>query len=288
FPGSLLKTQFEEIETDGCAERIKKRVERPPVIGEEDLPGFQVRNRTFDGSADGTDLVIVLMLTHVEFTALWLLCRRDVTGSLKSLVCDNGSGKVENLLHLAFQFLHVMVASGSRVRDEDYVSRFVADNEAAVAGGLVFPGPQLGGVLPRPARPQRPVYQRQPTPGHLLRLLRVRPEFFSSRSDQRGEFCDDVRDGTLGDSEKIGNDFFDHILPLVEQRDHDRFPQREALRPSDSLIPGLGQDIFDTLLKLIELFGVQSEGTMVTQRLLHRLRVLVSTSFLPMRGVVVF
>ena len=43
------------------------------------------------------------MLTHVEFTALWLLCRRDVTGSLKSLVCDNGSGKVENLLHLAFQ-----------------------------------------------------------------------------------------------------------------------------------------------------------------------------------------
>src|SRR5271167_2238430 len=127
----LLKTQFEEIETDGCAERIKKRVERPAIIGEEDLPGFQVRNRTFDGSADGTDLVIVLMLTHVEFTALWLLCRRDVTGSLKSLVCDNGSGKVENLLHLAFQFLHVMVASGSRVRDEDYVSRFVADNEAA-------------------------------------------------------------------------------------------------------------------------------------------------------------
>ena len=71
----LLKTQFEEIETDGCAERIKKRVERPPIIGEKDLPGFQVRNRTFDGSADGTDLVIVLMLTHVEFTTLWLLCR---------------------------------------------------------------------------------------------------------------------------------------------------------------------------------------------------------------------
>ena len=55
-----------------------------------------------------------------------------------------------------------------------------------------------------------------------------------------------------------------------EQRDHDRFPQREALWPPDSLIPGLGQDIFDALLKFIELFGIQSEGTMVTQRLLRR------------------
>ncbi len=136
-----MKTQFEEIWTDDCAERIKKRVERPPVIGEKDLPGFQVSNRTFDRSADGTDLAIVFVFAHVEFTTLWLLGRRDITGPLKSLVCDNGSGKIENLLHLAFQLLHVMVASGSRVRDEDYVPEFVADNQAAVAGGLVFPGP---------------------------------------------------------------------------------------------------------------------------------------------------
>jgi hypothetical protein len=42
-----------------------------------------MRNRAFNGSADGTDLVIVLMLAHVEFTTHWLLCWRDVTGSLK-------------------------------------------------------------------------------------------------------------------------------------------------------------------------------------------------------------
>ena len=70
--------------------------------------------------------------------------------------------------------------------------------------------------------------------------------------------------------EKIGNNFFYYILPLVEQRYHDRFPQREAFRPPGSLIPGIGQDIFDTRLKFIELSGIQSEGTMVTQRLLHR------------------
>jgi hypothetical protein len=61
-----------------------------------------------------------------------------------------------------------------------------------------------------------------------------------------------------------------HILPFVEHRYHDRFPQREALRPPGSFIPGSGQDIFDTRLKFIELFGIQPEGTMVTQRLLHR------------------
>ena len=41
-------------------------------------------------------------------------------------------------------------------------------------------------------------------------------------------------------------------------------------RPPDSLIPGIGQDIFDTRLKFSELFGIQSEGTMGTQRLLHQ------------------
>ena len=122
----------------------------------------------------------------------------------------------------------------------------------------------------------------------LDRLLRVRPELFGSLRDQRGEFCDDLRDGALGDPEKIGNNFFDYILPLVEQRDHYRFSQREALRPPDSLIPGLGQDIFDTRLKFIELSGIQSEGTMVTQRLLHRWKVLVRTFFLPMRGAAAF
>src|SRR2546430_9950522 len=107
-----------------------------------------MRNRALDRRADRTDLVIVFMVTRVEFTALWLLSRRDVARPLKSLVCDNRSGKVENLLHLAFPLLHIMVTSGSRVRDEDNVPGFVADNQAAMAGSLIFPGPHLRGALP--------------------------------------------------------------------------------------------------------------------------------------------
>src|SRR5450756_2511076 len=124
----LLKTQFKEIETDGCAEGIKKRAEWPPVISEKDLPGLEVRNGALNGSADGTDLVVVLVFAHVEFTILWLLDRRDVARPLKSLVGDNGSGEIENLLHIAFQLLHVVVASRSRVRDEYNVREFDADN----------------------------------------------------------------------------------------------------------------------------------------------------------------
>src|SRR5580658_7445169 len=106
-----------------------------------------MRNRALDGGADRTDLVIVFVFTHVEFAVLWLLSRRDVARPLKSLVCDNRPGKVENLLYLAFPLLHVVVASGSRIRDEDNAPEFVADNQAAMAGILIFPGPHLGGAL---------------------------------------------------------------------------------------------------------------------------------------------
>src|SRR5713101_1154292 len=64
---------------------------------------------------DGTDLAIVFVFTRVEFTFPWLLGRRDVARPLESLVGDNRSGKVENLLHSAFQLLHVMVTSRRRV-----------------------------------------------------------------------------------------------------------------------------------------------------------------------------
>ena len=47
-----------------------------------------MRNRTLDGSADRTDLVIVFVFTRVEFAVLWLLSRRDVARPLKS----NASG----------------------------------------------------------------------------------------------------------------------------------------------------------------------------------------------------
>src|SRR6266699_5043389 len=94
----LSKTQFEEVETDGREEGIKKCVKWPPVIGEKDLPGLEVRNCALDRSTDGTDLAIVFVFTRVEFTFHWLLGRRDVARPLESLVGDNRSGKVENPL----------------------------------------------------------------------------------------------------------------------------------------------------------------------------------------------
>src|SRR2546421_13008428 len=104
-----------------------------------------MRNRALDGSADRTDLVIVFMFTRVEFTALWLLSRRDLARPLKSLVCDNRSAKVEQLLHLAFPLLHITVTCGTRVRAGDNVPGSVADNQPAMRGSLIFAGPHLAG-----------------------------------------------------------------------------------------------------------------------------------------------
>ena len=144
-----MKTQFEEIETDDCTEGIKKCVKRPPIIGEKDLPGLEVRNRTLDGSADRTDLVIVFVFTRVEFTILWLLGRRDVARPLKSLVCDNRSGKVENLLHLAFQLLHVMVTSGEPGPRRRYAPRAhrVVRHPVRRYGGSAAAPPSVEGLL---------------------------------------------------------------------------------------------------------------------------------------------
>jgi hypothetical protein len=41
------------------------------------------------------------------------------------------------------------------------------------------------------------------------------------------------------------SDFLDQILPGVQQRDHDCFPQRQAFRPTDSLIPRFSQKFLD-------------------------------------------
>src|SRR5580658_1861357 len=177
-----------------------------------------MRHRSLDGRTNGTDLIIVFVLAQVEIAVSWLLHRCDVARPLESLVGDDRSGKFENFLHLALQLLHVMVASGSWVRYEDYVSEFVADNEASEARGFIFAGPHLGRGLPRPARPQRAVYQHHPAAGHLLRFLGIWPEFLGGLGDERGEFRDYPGDGGLGDTEDVGDDFLDHILPFVQQR----------------------------------------------------------------------
>jgi hypothetical protein len=47
----------------------------------------------------------------------------------------------------------------------------------------------------------------------------------------------DLRDGALGNPEKIGNNFFDHMLPLVEQRYHDRFLAPPSVKGFGSHLP---------------------------------------------------
>jgi hypothetical protein len=63
--GALCKTQFEEIQANGGAERGQEGLQWPPVIGEQNPPRFESGDGTLYGSTQGTDLVIVIMFAHV-------------------------------------------------------------------------------------------------------------------------------------------------------------------------------------------------------------------------------
>jgi hypothetical protein len=99
---------------------------------------------------------------------------------------------------------------------------------------------------------------------------------------------DSSGDGGLGYAEEIGDYFLDQILPCIEQRDHDRFTQRQAFRPPDSSIPWFNQEFFDEFFKLVDLFRVQPEGVIVAQRPLRRLMVWFAPPLYRLLGDIVF
>src|SRR6266700_5919246 len=64
-----------------------------------------------------------------------------------------------------------MAVSRDRVRDEDDVAVIIGDHERPVPGRLVLSGPEVLRSGPRPAGPQRTVYQGDRTPRGLLGLF---------------------------------------------------------------------------------------------------------------------
>src|SRR5665809_160648 len=64
-----------------------------------------------------------------------------------------------------------MPVARDRLGDERYAPLKIRDNQGAVPGRLVFPGPQLIFTVPGPARPQSAVYQGDRVPGGLGCIL---------------------------------------------------------------------------------------------------------------------
>src|SRR6516165_12392805 len=130
-----------------------------------------------------------------------------------------------------------MLVAGNGVGNECYATLKIRDDQRAVSGGLVFPGPQLALAVPGPAWPQRPVYQRDHVPGGLSCVLCRRLVFFCCLLDEWREECDVPRYRRLGDVEDVGPYVLDDVLPHISAGNDQRFPQAQFARAPFLFIP---------------------------------------------------
>src|SRR6266487_5946478 len=132
-----------------------------------------------------------------------------------------------------------MLVAGNGLRNECYAALKIRDDQRAMSGGLVFPGPQLALAVPGPAWPQRAVYQRDRVPRGLGCVLRRRPVLFCRQLDEWREKCDVSRYRGLGDVEDIGPYILDDVLPHIPAGNDYRFPQGQFARASFLFLPRL-------------------------------------------------
>src|SRR6266487_3327817 len=129
------------------------------------------------------------------------------------------------------------MVAGNGLGNEGYATLKIRDNQRSVSRGLVFPGPQLAFAVPRPARPQRAVYQRDSSLGGLGCILCRRPVLSCRLLDEWREERDVPRYRRLGDVEDIGPYILDDVLPQISAGNHKRFPQGQFTRASFLFIP---------------------------------------------------
>src|SRR6266849_5034223 len=131
----LCKTLFKEVQSNGCPERRREGLQRPSVIREENPPGLQLGDSALYGRAQGTDLVVVLAFTHVQFTFLRLADRSsDVVGSYEPFVTDDAACLLEDPLAVRlFKLCHVMLIAGNRLGYESNAASESRDDKRPVA-----------------------------------------------------------------------------------------------------------------------------------------------------------
>src|ERR1017187_8030473 len=256
--GGLFKREFKEIQANGSPERCEVAAEWPPVVGVENAPGLDVGDCALDWGAQAAHVRVELLLPFKQVPVLWFLDRRDVTGSLISLVADTAEGRRDDLgvLRLA-EDGHVVVVSGERFGNEDHVSRHVRYDLAAEASRLMLSRPQARYSAPGPARRQEAVYQDCLAAGGGLGLLGVLAEPRGCLFDEGSDLGDDPGNARLGDIEDLCPDVLDDVLPCVPARHDDRFPECEFLWPAGRAVPWSFEVLRDTHLEFVELLRVE-------------------------------
>ena len=242
-------SKFEEVQTNGGSEGCEVGPERPPVIGVENAPRFDVSDCTLDWCAQAAHVCVELPLPFKQFPVLGFLDRGYVSGSLISFVANAAECRGDDFGGLRFaEGSHVVIVAGDGLRDEYDVAREIGYDLAVEACGLMLSRPQARCPAPGPARRQEAVYQDSLTTGGRLGALGVRAELCGSLLDKRRYPGDDPGDGGLRGIEDLSPDVLDDILAGISGRHDDGFSQGEssgtfaaARRPSSPSRSGAGR-----------------------------------------------
>ena len=143
-----------------------------------------------------------------------------------------------------------MLVAGNGLGNEGYAALKIRDNQRPVSRGLVFLGPQLAFAVPRPARPQRAVCQRDSSFGGIGCILCRRPVFSCRLLDERREERDVPRYRRLGDVDDFGPYILDDVLPQISAGNHECLAEGQFPRAAFPFIPWFFEQ-FATMIQFI-------------------------------------
>jgi len=134
--------------------------ERPPVIGVENTPGFEMSDRALDRGAQLVHLRIEFLLPVKQSTAARLLEWGDEASALIALIADPAESSRNDICGLRLgEGCHVVIMPSEGIGHEEEISPEIRDGLTVKAGGLMLSRPQFWCIAPRPGRRQEAVYQ---------------------------------------------------------------------------------------------------------------------------------
>src|SRR5712691_1504213 len=248
-PGSLFKSEFEEVQANGSSERREVGSEGPPVVGVENTPRLDVSDRTLNCWAQTAHIRVELLLPFKQLPPLGFLDRGYVAGSLVSFVANAAEccGDDFGGLRLA-EGSHVVIVAGDGLGDECDIAREIRYDLAVEASCLVLSRPQARCCAPGPARCQEAVYQDRLALDRGPRFPGGRPVLLGGLIDEGRDLSDDPRDSWLRSVEDLGPDVLDDILPGISGRHDDGFTQGEFLWPAGAAVPWIFEEHGNTFL----------------------------------------
>ena len=200
------------------------------VAGGEDLPVFQVRDRSLDGGAELADALVVDLVSGGAFLARGFASRgehagADVAQIAHALPLGEGFGEVG-----LPPGVHVVAGARDGFGDREQVPAQCGGDLQVEAGVTVLAREHRGALArPVPGRDEGPVDQDDPAGRCLGRVGDVAGQDLGHHRQQR---CPAPGDGGLADPEQLRCRLLDQVLPQQEQHEYHGLVQAQCPHPT--------------------------------------------------------